>query len=246
MLLAVDIGNTNIKFGFYDGPLLTAKSSFSTHSESFEKRVTGVLVDKSFTRVIICSAVPSVEARLAEMIKREYSIHAVVVRNDFDFGLKISYEPLSAIGTDRLVNCFSAVAKYGAPCIVCSFGTAATFDLVDENRELVGGAIAPGLAAMAKALSLVTARLPEVAVDATPALIATTTEGSIHSGVFFGHMGAAEGIVERFQAEFGQTVRVVATGGHAQLVAENTKKTLDTVDENLLLDGLRILSERYL
>jgi len=245
MLLAIDIGNTNIKFGFYDGPSLTAKSSFSTHSASFEKRIAEILVDKRLNRAIICSVVPNVETRLAELLQREYRIQAVLVRNDFDFGLKIMHEPLSALGTDRLVNCYAAAEKYGAPCIVCSFGTAATFDLVNENRELLGGAIAPGMAAMAKALNLITARLPEVDVSLPADMIARTTTGSIQSGVFYGQMGIAEGMVSRFRAEFGQTIKVVATGGGGQGVAENTHGAIDILDDELLLDGLQMLGARY-
>src|SRR5258708_4079100 len=141
MLLAVDIGNTNIKFGVFDGEKLTFKLSIPTirkiSVDGLTKVVSGKL-PQPISSAIVCSVVPEVEDSLTEFLRQEIGADPVIVRNDFDFGLKINYEPLSAAGTDRLVNSFAAAQKYGVPCVVCSFGTATTIDVVNANRTLLG------------------------------------------------------------------------------------------------------------
>ncbi|MEQ1606222.1 MAG: type III pantothenate kinase [Pyrinomonadaceae bacterium] len=243
MLLAVDIGNTNIKFGIYDGENLVQKSRVPTDHDL--GRIS-TLFDKSncpIAKAIVCSVVPEINGSLTDQISNEFEVSALVVTNDLDFGLDITYEPLSAVGTDRLVNVFSAVEKYGGPCVVCSFGTALTIDAVDETRLLKGGLIAPGMATMAKALNLNTSKLPEVAIEKPPTAIQNTTIGSIQSGIVYGYFGLAASLIERVKAESSNKAKVIATGGFANMVAENTDQ-IDIVDENLLLDGLMLLHKR--
>jgi type III pantothenate kinase len=248
MLLAVDIGNSNIKFGIFDGEQLLSKFSIPTDRNATAdglKTTVGPRLDLPITSSIVCSVVPQIENALAEFLLSSIGVEPVFVRNDFDFGLKINYEPLTAAGTDRLVNAFSAVEKYGVPCIICSFGTATTFDVVDRDRVLMGGVIAPGMKTMAKALHLNTAQLPEVEVKTPESVIGNTTITSIRSGVFYGQIAIVEGIIDRIKKEMGDTPKVIATGGFASSIAENTDR-FDLVDENLLLDGLHLLSRRGL
>lgn len=246
MLLAVDIGNTNIKFGVYDGERLTFKLSIPTVRQLSADGLSRVVSNKltqPISHVIVSSVVPEIDATMHEFVMTHYGVEPVFVRNDFDFGLKINYEPLSAAGTDRLVNAFSAVEKYGLPCIVCSLGTATTFDVVNGKRELLGGVIAPGIKTMSKALHLYTAQLPEVEIGRPESVINNTTVTSIQSGIFYGYLGLVEGIISRIKKDIGDYTKVIATGGFASLIAENTAQ-IDIVDENLLLDGLRLLHDR--
>ncbi len=246
MLLAVDIGNTNIKFGTFVGGDLISRFSVPTAAQDHFHDLGSALgpnLNASIDSVIICSVVPEMNERLAEFLSRHLQVEPVFVTNDTDFGLSVEHDPLSSIGTDRLVNSFSAAELYGAPCIVCSFGTATTFDVVDRTRVLLGGVIAPGMKTMARALNTNTANLPEVEIEKPPHYIGTTTVTAIQSGIFYGHIALVEGIVERLKEGVGEDVKVIATGGSAALTAENTE-AISIVDENLLLHGLRLLKSK--
>lgn len=246
MLLAVDIGNTYIKFGVYDGENLASKLSIPTIRDITAAqlaKVVGTRFTQTFTSAIVSSVVPEVETQVREFIKRQYGVDAIFIANDADFGLTIKYEPLTEAGTDRLVNTFSAVEKYGAPCIVCSFGTALTVDYVNKYRVLIGGLIAPGMNTLATALKTTTSKLPEVVIEKPDNIIQQTTIGSIQSGIVFGYFGLVEELLKRVKSEIGDDTKVIATGGFAALVAENTTQ-INTIDENLLLDGLQRLHAR--
>jgi type III pantothenate kinase len=246
MLLAVDIGNTLIKFGIFDGGTLLAKFSIPAKHDYTNDEIlasVGSSLDLPIETALVCSVVPEIDETIAILIAEKVGVDAEFVSNDRDFGLRINYEPLSSAGADRLVNSFAASQKYGPPCIVCSFGTAMTVDVVSSNSELLGGLIAPGMTTMAKALHLNTARLPEVAIEKPPSIIANTTIESIQSGIFYGQIGMIDGIVERISAELEQKPTVIATGGFAQMIADESG-VIDIVDENLLLEGLNMLFHR--
>lgn len=243
MLLAVDIGNSAIKFGVFDGQRLTTKFSFPTTNELHAKELVEKVAGSLISKVLVCSVVPGVNSQLNDAINMAFDIDAAFVTNRMDFGLDIRYEPLAAAGTDRLVNAFSAVEKYGASVIACSFGTATTIDVVDKTRVLLGGLIAPGMKTMAKALHLNTAQLPEVEIEAPAAVINHTTETSIQAGIFYSQIGLVESSIARIKKEMGDNPKVIATGGFASMIAERTD-VIDVIDESLLLDGLRILAER--
>ena len=244
MLLAVDIGNSNIKFGIFDSERLISKFSIPTSNELSADDLKSLIDSKiSVTNAIVCSVVPEKERSLTDALLHAFGVEAVIARNDLDLGLKINYEPLSAIGTDRLVNSFATVEKYGVPCIVCSFGTATTIDVVNQSRELLGGIIAPGMKTMATALHLNTAMLPQIEIAKPENVLGNTTVESIQSGIFYGQIAMAEGLIQRIKKEIGDNPKVIATGGFASLIAENTD-CIDIVDEDLLLNGLRLLNDR--
>lgn len=243
MLLAVDIGNSAIKFGVFDAQRLTLKFSTPTNSELQSAELIEKIGGSSISKAIVCSVVPGVNEHVGGLLRKAFDINVRFVTNEMDFGLDIIYEPLAAAGTDRLVNAFSAAEKYGFPVIACSFGTATTIDVVDKDRVLLGGLIAPGMKMMAKALHLNTAQLPEVKIDSPNSVINHTTETSIQAGVFYSQIGLVESSIARIKKEIGDNPKVIATGGFASMIAENTD-VIDVVDENLLLDGLRILAER--
>jgi len=249
MLLAIDIGNSSVKFGIFDGEHLLSKFSIPTKRDSTAdelKQAIQTNLDLPITAAIICSVVPELNGPLTEFLSGAFGIEPVLVQNDFDFGMKIAYEPLSSIGTDRLVNAFAAATKYGAPCIVCSFGTATTIDAVGAGPEFLGGVIAPGMEIMAEALHHRTSQLPRIEIAKPENVIGTSTLAAIQSGIFYGHIALAEGIIARIKTELAPSdtkPKVIATGGFAAVIASESK-AIDVVDENLLLDGLRLLFEQ--
>lgn len=246
MLLAVDIGNTSIKFGIFDNDTLLAKFSIPAlrdYSNEDILAAIGLNLDLPIENALVCSVVSEIDETVAILIAEKSGVDAKFVRSDLDLGLKINYVPLADLGPDRLVNAFAASKKYDKPCIVCSFGTATTVDIVSSNNELLGGLIAPGMTTMAKALNLNTAKLPEVTIEKPPSIIANTTILSIQSGIVYGHAAMIEGVVRRIVDYIGQQAKVVATGGFAQMVADETD-VIDVVDENLLLEGLNLLYAR--
>src|SRR5688572_7955862 len=165
MLLAVDIGNSAIKFGLFEDETLTSKFSIPTKRDSTGDEIR-IAVDGrlsgSIDAAMVCSVVGEIEPTITSFLRETTGVEPTFVNNSFDFGLKINYQPLDSLGTDRLVAAFAAVEKFGAPCIVCSLGTATTIDMVNEDHEFLGGIIAPGLDAMAEALHLKAPRLPKV------------------------------------------------------------------------------------
>ena len=246
MFLAVDIGNSVIKFGIFDGDTLLSKSSIPTKVDYANDEILAAVaesLDLPVENTLVCSVVPELNDTVAILIAEKCGVDARFVMNDLDFGLKINYEPLEAAGADRLVNAFAGSQKYGVPCIVCSFGTATTVDVVDANHTLLGGLITPGMATMAKALHLNASRLPEVTLEKPPSIIADNTIDSIRSGVFYGQISMMEGLIARMSAELGEKPTVVATGGFAQMIEDETD-AIDAVDPNLLLEGLNLLARR--
>ncbi|MGE3467146.1 MAG: type III pantothenate kinase [Pyrinomonadaceae bacterium] len=246
MLLAVDIGNSHTKFGVFSGETPISKLSIPTMRDITAAGLidaVGEKIQRPVTDAIVSSVVPEVNGAVGSYISSYFSVTPFFVRNDLDFGLKINYQPLEDAGSDRLVNTFSAVETYGAPCIVCSFGTALTIDHVDKDRVLTGGLIAPGIKTLAAALKLTTSRLPEVAIEKPASVIQNTTIGGLQSGIVYGYLGLFEGLIRRIKIEADGHPRVIATGGFAELMSNNTDQ-IDIVDKDLMLNGLRLLAER--
>ncbi len=244
MLLAIDIGNSSTKFGIFDGESLLHKFSIQTKRDY---TVEELLFDRlklhehQFIQVdidtcIVASVVPELNGVISRVCNELFKITPRFVDASWDLGFAVDYDPPSAAGADRLVNCFAAVSKYEIPVVVCSFGTATTIDVVNENGY-VGGIIAPGMGTMAMALETVTSKLPGVAIEAPANLVGKTTVESIQSGIVNGHVAMVEGLLDRI----GNTGKVVATGGFAQMLSLKTS-VIDIVDENLTLEGLRLLS----
>ena len=246
MLLAIDIGNSLIKFGVFDGETLVTKFSTATDRESTADDLNagvGERLDFPVTSAIACSVVPPVDASIKAFVIKAFGIDVRFIDSTFDSGLKVDYHPITSLGTDRLVNAFAAVTKYGKPCIVCSLGTATTIDAVNSNGEFIGGIIAPGMQVLAKALHLAAAKLPEVEIRKPDSVIGKSTESSIRSGIFFGYVGLVEGLIGRIAATLPSGATTVATGGFAAAVASVTG-AVEMVDDNLTLEGLNLISRR--
>ena len=242
MLLAVDIGNSNIKFGVFDGKTLSSKHSIRTQRFLSADQPPLLNLDEDISASIVCSVVPEADDIVRRRVQEAAGVDPVWVSNEWDFGFKVDYEPPGSLGADRLVNAFAAVNKHGVPCIVCSLGTAVTIDVVTADRRFIGGLIAPGLEMLAKALPLNTSKLPEVKLELPERVIQRDTEGSIRSGIMNGYIAMIEGLVARSKNDFGKPAGVIGTGGSASFVSKNSS-ALDAIDENLLLDGLQLLYE---
>src|SRR5437763_4776752 len=228
MLLALDVGNTNITIGiFRNGELADHRRLRTVREQTSDEW--GILLmsllryasldPAELNGIIISSVVPPLNGALAEMSQRYFDAEARFVTAETDTGLTIRYDNPSDVGADRIVNSVAALHKYGGPCVIVDLGTAITFDAISAKAEYLGGIIAAGIGISAEALFSRTARLPLVDFRKPASVIGTNTVASMQSGLYYGAIGAIDGMVERLIEELGSDTRVVATGGNAQLIA---------------------------
>jgi type III pantothenate kinase len=256
MLLAIDVGNTNIVLGVFDGDALVESWRLQTLRERTSDEL-GLLVDGLFSRsriervqvrgIIIGSVVPPLTATIVAMAERYFGVKALTVDPEHNAGMPIRYENPWEVGADRIVNSVAAYEKFGRgadrPLIVVDFGTATTLDAVSANGEYLGGAICPGVQISADALFQRAARLPRIEVRKPARIVGQTTVGAMQSGLFYGYVGMVEGLVRRMNDELGGNAVCVATGGLAPVIAPETP-LIAHVDPDLTLHGLRMVWER--
>ncbi len=252
MLLALDVGNTNVTVGIFDGDRLSDHRRLRTVRDQTSDEW-GILLSNLFTLggidihrvegIMISSVVPPLNASLAEMSERYFHRKPEFVTHQTDTGIAIRIDHPQEVGADRLVNSVAAYAKLGGPCIVVDLGTAITFDAVSADREYLGGVIAAGVGISVEALFNKTARLPYVDFAQPAQVIGKNTVASMQSGLYYGAIGAIDGITERLIAQLGPETKVIATGGQAHLLARSSRY-LKNLDEHLTLDGLRLIWER--
>ena len=251
MLLAIDAGNTNITLGLFREQELVAQWRLLTDrnrsGDEYEADVHSALEragmdHKEVDGISIASVVPHLDQALRQ-IAASFSVEPLFVDHTTDTGLKLFYDPPSDLGADRIVDAVAAMTKYGTPCIVVDFGTATTFNVVSKSREFLGGAISPGLLTCAEALFTRAAKLPRVDFVRPPAVIGTSTVEAIQSGIYYGYAGLVDGMIARMLEDMLSVSRIVATGGLAPLIAD-ASQYIDTIDETLTLDGLRLVYDR--
>jgi type III pantothenate kinase len=252
VLLAADVGNTEIVLGVFRGSVLEHTWRLSTQPERTPDELAlalggflaqrGMAFESQVTGLVIASVVPDVTAAFREMAARYFPFPPVLVGPGTKTGVPILTENPREVGADRVVNALAAFTKVGGPAIVVDFGTATNFDVVSDKGEFVGGVIAPGIQASAASLFSRTARLTRVELVAPLAAVGRSTVEAIQSGLIFGTAGEVDGIVRRIKAEAGPST-VVATGGLAPVVIPHCE-TIDLHEPWLTLEGLRLVFEK--
>ncbi|MBQ6621705.1 MAG: type III pantothenate kinase [Mogibacterium sp.] len=259
MLLAIDVGNTNIVLGVFRGQKMITNWRLATDNKRSADEY-GVIIDQMFRHdgldpkdiddVIISTVVPSLLFTLQHMCYKYFDNTPLIVETGIKTGLRIKCDDPRQIGSDRIVNAVAAHAKYRGPLIVVDFGTATTFCVVTDNAEFLGGAIAPGIKTSATALFQQTAKLPNVDLETPEKVICKNTIESIQSGLIYGHMGLAERLIDGMKQElvsdYGkklEDIKVIATGGMATMV-EKGVSCIDVIDKRLTLDGLVLIYEK--
>ena len=259
MLLAIDVGNTNIVVGVFEGATLVESWRLATDNRrsadeygtilgSMYRRIN--ITEEDIDDIIIASVVPSLLFTLEHMCLKFYDKTPIVVEQGIKTGIKIHYENPRALGADRLVNAVAAHIRYGGDLIVIDFGTATTFDCVSADGTFLGGAIAPGMKTQAAALFEHTAKLPNVDLEIPGKFIAKNTSEGMQSGLIYGHQGFTEHMIKGMKKEMSEElgckpedIKVIATGGMAKMV-ESGVDCIDVIDRRLTLDGLQMLHEK--
>ena len=250
MLLVIDIGNTNTNIGIYDKDNLlkvyAVSSDIMKTSDEYGILISSLLNENNIKNKINSAIISSVVPILQDTIKRaivEYlDIEPYKVSYKSILPVKISIDEPKEMGADRIANASAAVNKYKLPVIVIDIGTATTFDIIDENKNFVGGIIAPGPKIQAKALSQFTSKLPKLNIEAPKNAIGKSTIDAMLSGIVTGHKKMIEGMIEECEKELNKKATVVATGGFSKILLDNIQKEIKT-DKNLTLKGLKIIWE---
>lgn len=247
MLLAIDSGNTNIVFAVYDGEECRGEwrssSDAKRTADEYGVWLTQLMSLDGLTRAdigacILATVVPETLFSLRTLARKYFHCEAMVVGEEgVDLGVQVLLPTPEEVGADRLVNAAAAHSRYGGPLIIIDFGTATTFDVIDADGNYFGGVIAPGINLSLDALHAAAAKLPRIAVQKPQSVIGKRTTPAMMSGVYWGYVGLIEGLVTRIEAEFGEPMQVVATGGLAPLFMDATE-AIHHLDPDLTLRGL--------
>ncbi len=252
MLLAIDVGNTNIVFGLFERETLVHQFRIETirgrTSDEYSVLFYALLglhriEPKRIAAAIVASVVPPLTEPMVALVKTSFHLDAKVVSPEMETGMPVLYENPHEVGADRIVNAIAAYDRVKAGCIVVDFGTATTFDCVSPKGEYLGGTISPGIQISADALFARASKLPRVELAKPAHVVGRNTVHSMQSGIVYGYVGLVDGLVERLSAELNFPVEVIATGGLAKLIAPLTR-TVAHVDDELTLRGLYLIHQR--
>ena len=251
MLLTIDIGNTNLTIGLYEGDQLGSHWRLATdHNrmpDEYGLQLLGLLehagcaLDR-LTGICLASVVPPLTGRVIQACRQYLKQEPLVVDTGIKTGIRIKYEDPRQVGADRVADAVAVYRHYGGPACVVDFGTATTFNAITKKGEYLGGAIMAGVNVAAEALFQRAAKLPEVDIQRPPSVIGRNPVHSIQSGILFGYVSMVEGMVERFRKELGPDMKVIATGGLAEVIAKETD-VIEVIAPWLTLEGLRIIWE---
>lgn len=249
MLLAVDIGNTNIKLGVFDGDKVEATWNFGTGIHGTSDEYGALLLNlmehrgippAKLSGVALCGVVPPLLHTFTQLCRKYLDLKPLVVEAGVKTGMRICLDNPREVGPDRVVNAVAGQNLYGRPLIIIDLGTATTFDVISKDGDYLGGAIAPGIGIASEALFARTAVLPRIELARPKQVIGRNTVSAMQSGIIFGYTYLIEGMVRRIEEELGSRTKVIATGGQAYSFAEEIE-AIDIVNPNLTLIGLRLI-----
>ncbi len=251
MLLTIDLGNTNLTIGLYDGETLAHHWRLATDQtrmpDEYGLQLLGLLTNAGRTLadlsgICLASVVPQLTGRVAQACREYLKQEPLVVDTGVKTGIRIRYEDPKAVGADRVADAVAVLHLYGGPACIIDFGTATTFNALTKEGDYLGGAITAGINLAAEALYTHAAKLPRIDLQKPPSVIGRNTTNAMQSGLIFGYVSMVEGMVERFRKELGPQMKIIATGGLAELVAKETA-VIQVHAPWLTLDGLRIIWE---
>ena len=250
MLLAIDLGNTNIKYGVFDGDKLVASfrvsSRISRTADEYGSVLVGLLSDSGIKKsdingIIFSSVIPALNYTICHMCEFFFGVTPLCIGPGVKTGLNIKAENPREVGADIIVNSVSAYNKYGGPIVVIDFGTATTFDVISANGELLGVVIAPGIKTSLEGLATKTAQLPMVELDAPKTVIGKNTKHCMQAGLVYGFAGLVDNIIRKIKKELKvDEIKVVATGGLGEIISKESN-SISQVDRTLTLDGLKTI-----
>ncbi|WP_088036613.1 type III pantothenate kinase [Evansella clarkii] len=252
MILVLDVGNTNIVLGVYEKDNLKFHWRIGTDASNTEDQYAMLIKDlftheglqlKCIEGVIISSVVPPIMYSLELMCKKYFNVTPMVIGPGIKTGLNIKYENPREVGADRIVNAVAGIRLYGSPLIIVDFGTATTYCFIDEKKQYIGGAIAPGIRISTEALYSKASKLPRIEITNPGNIIGKNTVHAMQAGIVYGYVGQVQGIVKRMKLQAKAEPKVIATGGLAELIA-NESEVIDIVDPFLTLKGLRMIYEK--
>jgi type III pantothenate kinase len=251
LLLAIDIGNTSIAIGVFEGETLRATLRIATDQENLPDEYAILVLSLLQTRgiaseeigsAVLSSTVPPLIATFVEVCREYFKVEPLVVGTGVKTGVRVRYDNPREVGADRILHAVAALAKYQPPLVIVDLGTALVFDAVSREGDYLGGAIAPGIGIASQALFSRAAMLRRVSIERPESVVGKNTVNSVQSGLFFGYSDMVSGMVRRFKAEIGEDATVIATGGYAPLLLPELD-CIDHVEPNLNLDGLRRVFE---
>lgn len=253
MLLAIDVGNTNSKFAVFDGDTLVSQFRLRTEAKRTADEYAAWLTQlmhlqgfnpESITGAILASVVPQVNPNIRRLCESYFKTRLLIVGEpDCELGIKVLIDRPQDAGPDRLVGIIAGYKKYGGPLITIDFGSATTFDLADKDGNFVGGVLSPGVELTIESFYLMTARLPRIRVEKPAKVIGKATVPAMQSGIFWGYVGLIESLIRRIQAEYGEPMKVVATGGLANVFKDEIG-LFDAIEPDLMSLGLLEIWQR--